>query len=83
MRGIGRRPEHRATQRPRDAAAGRRPADQARTYGFWRSQLMQVSVQKFARTTWPRSSVGPSGSELSHPVAPPSVGICTRASTVT
>src|SRR6266508_2552445 len=25
--------------------------DQARTYGFWRSQLTQVSVQKFTRTT--------------------------------
>ena len=58
MRGIGRRPEHRATQRPRDAAAGRRPADQARTYGFWRSQLMQVSVQKFTTTACPRSSAG-------------------------
>src|SRR3954468_3788178 len=31
---------------------------------------MHVSVQKFTSTTWPRSSVGPSGSELSHPVAP-------------
>ena len=39
---------------------------------------MQVSVQKFTRTTWPRSSAGPSGSELSHPVAPPSEGMCTR-----
>ena len=48
----------------------------ARTYGSWRSQLMHDSVQKFTRTTWPCSSAGPSGSELSHPVAPPSEGIC-------
>ena len=39
---------------------------------------MQVSVQKFTRTTWSRSSAGESGSELSHSVAPPSAGMCTR-----
>ena len=43
---------------------------------------MHVSVQKFTRTTWPRSSAGPSGSELSHPVAPPSEGMCTCPDTV-
>ena len=57
--------------------------DQARTYGSWRSQLMQVSVQKFTSTTCPRSSAGPSGSELSHPVAPSSAGMCTRSTTLT
>ena len=55
--------------------------DHARTYGSWRSQLMHVHVQKFTRTTWPRSSAGPSGSELSHAVAPPSEGMCTCANT--
>jgi hypothetical protein len=39
--------------------------DHARTYGSWRSQLMHVSVQKLTMTTLPRSSAGPSGSELS------------------
>jgi hypothetical protein len=38
---------------------------------------------KFTRTTRPRSSAGPSGSELSHSVVPSSEGMCTRASTVT
>ena len=42
---------------------------------------MHVHVQKFTRTTWPRSSAGPSGSELSHAVAPPSEGMCTCANT--
>ena len=42
---------------------------------------MQVSVQKSTSTTWPRSSAGPSGSELSHSVAPPSEGMYTRANT--
>src|SRR5215218_9693692 len=51
-------------------------------YGSVRSQLMQVSVQKSTRTTWPRSSAGPSGLELSHSVAPPSEGMCTWANTV-
>src|SRR5215213_3083911 len=51
-------------------------------YGSVRSQLMQVSVQKSTRTTWPRSSAGPSGSESSHSVAPPSEGMCTWANTV-
>src|SRR6266508_4255959 len=36
---------------------------------------MHVSVQKSTRTTWPRSSAEPSGSELGHPVAPPSEGV--------
>jgi uncharacterized protein YbjT (DUF2867 family) len=57
--------------------------DQARTYGSWRSQLMHVRVQKSTRTTWPRRWTGPSGSELSHSVAPPSEGICRRPNTVT
>ena len=43
---------------------------------------MHVSVQKFTTTTWPRSSAGPSGSELSHSVAPPSEGMCTARMTV-
>jgi hypothetical protein len=34
-------------------------------------------------TTCPRSSAGPSGSELSHSVAPPSEGMCIRPNTVT
>src|SRR5215217_8801698 len=51
-------------------------------YGSVRSQLMQVSVQKSTRTTWPRRSAGPSGSESSHSVAPPSEGMCTWANTV-
>src|SRR3954464_3625676 len=38
---------------------------------------MHVSVQKSTRTTWPRSSAGRRGSELSHSVAPPSDGMCT------
>jgi hypothetical protein len=37
---------------------------------------MHVSVQKFISTTWPRSSAGPGGSELSHAVAAPSEGMC-------
>src|ERR671914_165724 len=41
---------------------------------------MHVHVQKFTRTTCPRSSAGPSGSELSQAVAPPSDGMCTRVS---
>jgi hypothetical protein len=51
-------------------------------YGSWRSQSMHVSVQTFTRTTWPRRSAGPSGSELSYPVAPPSEGMCRRSNTV-
>src|SRR5215213_1579058 len=51
-------------------------------YGSVRSQLMQVRVQKSTRTTWPRRSAGPSGSESSHSVAPPSEGMCTLANTV-
>src|SRR5690349_21305852 len=43
---------------------------------------MQVQVQKFTRTTRPRSSAGPSGSELSHSVAPCRDGMCTRPSMV-
>src|SRR6476661_4306118 len=39
---------------------------------------MQVQVQKLTRTTFPCSSAGPSGSELSHPVAPSREGMCTR-----
>src|ERR1700742_3872811 len=38
---------------------------------------MHVSVQKFTSTTCPRKSAGPSGSALSHPVAPPNEGTCT------
>src|SRR5215218_4175029 len=57
--------------------------DQARTYGSWRSQLMQVSVQKFTRTTRPRSAAGSSGSDPIHSVAPPSEGMCRRSGTVT
>ena len=44
--------------------------DQAGRCGSWHSQLMQVSVQKFTRMTWPRKSAEPSGSELSHSVDP-------------
>src|SRR5215207_947524 len=51
-------------------------------YGSVHSQLMQVSVQKSTRMTWPRRSAGPSGSESSHSVAPPSEGMCTWANTV-
>ena len=43
---------------------------------------MQVKVQKLTSTTWPRSWAGPSGSELSHSVAPPSDGMCSLLSTV-
>src|SRR5882724_9886589 len=43
---------------------------------------MHVSVQKSTRTTWPRSSAGPSGSEFSHPVAPPSDGMWTGENAV-
>src|SRR5262245_42859540 len=43
---------------------------------------MQVSVQKFTRTTRPRSSPGASGAEPSHEVAPPSEGICAWSGTV-
>ena len=46
------------------------PRDHPRTYSFLARQLMHVSVQKFTSTTRPRCSAGPSGSELSHPVAP-------------
>src|SRR5215216_7805691 len=42
---------------------------------------MHVSVQKFTSTTCPRSSAGPSASELSHPVAPSSEGMWTREKT--
>jgi hypothetical protein len=38
---------------------------------------------KLTSTTRLRSSAGPSGSELSHSVAPSSVGMCTRSNTVT
>src|SRR5262245_40109263 len=38
---------------------------------------MHVSVQKFTRTTRPRSPAGSRGSEFSHPVAPSSEGMCT------
>src|SRR4051812_1236883 len=40
---------------------------------------MQVSVQKLTSTTWPRSSPGPAGSVLSHPVAPPRDGMRRRS----
>src|SRR3954469_17285867 len=56
--------------------------DHARMYGAVRSQLMHVSVQKSTSTTRPRNSAGPSGSELSHPVAPPSDGMRTCVNTV-
>src|SRR4051794_10922802 len=56
--------------------------DHARTYGSWRSQLMHVHVQKFTSTTRPPNSAGPSGSDLSHSVAPPSEGMCTCVNTV-
>jgi hypothetical protein len=36
---------------------------------------------KFTSATRPCGSAGPSGSELSHSVAPSSVGMCTRANT--
>ena len=36
---------------------------------------------EFTRTTPPPSSAGPSGSELSHPVAPANAGICARSNT--
>ena len=38
---------------------------------------------KFTRTTRPRSSAGPGGSELSHLVAPLSEGMRRRSNTVT
>ena len=66
-----------------DQPVGSVGLDQARMYGSWRSQLMHVRVQKFTRTTWPRSSAGPSGAELSHSVAPPSGGMCRGSTTVT
>src|SRR4051794_31511546 len=62
--------------------SSRYACDHARTYGSWRSQLMQVSVQKFTSTTRPCSSSGPSGSELSHAAAPSSEGMCRRSDTV-
>ena len=37
--------------------------------------------EKFISTTWPRSSAGPGGSELSHAVAAPSEGMCSRSKT--
>jgi hypothetical protein len=40
---------------------------------------MQVRVQKFTTTTWPRSAAGSSGSELRQPVAPPSDGMRSAA----
>ena len=40
---------------------------------------MHVSVQKSTRTTWPRSSAGMSGSELSHAVAPSIEGMRSRS----
>src|SRR5215203_2756757 len=43
---------------------------------------MHVHVQKFTTTTWPRSSAVPSGSELSHSVAPANAGRCTRSNRV-
>src|SRR5688500_5633158 len=43
---------------------------------------MHVHVQKFTRTTRPRSSAVPSGSELSHSVAPANEGRCTRSNRV-
>src|SRR5215217_2581483 len=43
---------------------------------------MHVQVQKFTRTTWSRSSAAPSGSELSHSVAPANEGRCTRSNRV-
>src|SRR3954453_17015308 len=43
---------------------------------------MHVSVQKCTRTTRPPSSAGPSGSEFSHSIAPPSEGMCTCANTM-
>src|SRR3954468_25071954 len=43
---------------------------------------MHVSVQKFTRTTRPRSSAGDRGSELIHCVAPSSDGMWTFALTV-
>src|SRR4051812_40089759 len=49
--------------------SSRYASDQARTYGSWRSQLMHVHVQKFTRTTWPRSSAAVMGSELSQTAA--------------
>src|SRR3954470_6983576 len=43
---------------------------------------MHVSVQKCTRTTRPPSSAGPSGSEFSHSIAPPSEGMWTCANTM-
>ena len=40
-----------------------------------------VLTPDLTTTTRPCSSAGPSGSELSHSVAPPSEGMCTRANT--
>ncbi|HTT91467.1 MAG TPA: hypothetical protein VMF65_18065 [Acidimicrobiales bacterium] len=34
--------------------SSRSARDQAARCGSWRSQLLQVSVEKFTRTTWPR-----------------------------
>src|SRR6185369_4441 len=44
-------------------------------YGSGRSELMQVYVQKSTSTTFPRSDLPVSGSELSQPSAPPSSGM--------
>src|SRR3954466_6623980 len=44
---------------------------------------MQVSVQKSTTTACPRSRAGPSGSVLSHPLAPSKAGAWTRAKPAT
>src|SRR5579875_3058840 len=43
---------------------------------------MQVKVQKLIRTTWPRRPAAASGGELTHSVAPPSGGMCSRSDTL-
>jgi hypothetical protein len=60
--------------------AGPRRGDDASGPGSGRFDAGRTPVG--VRTTWPRSSAGPSGPELSHSVVPPSEGMCGRSNTV-
>jgi hypothetical protein len=55
--------------------------DHARTYGSWRSQLMQVSVQGHEDDVTAQLG-GAEWLGVSHSVAPPSKGMRTRSNTV-
>src|SRR5215211_4806273 len=72
----------RSTEQPLDGALGLLVASFADVV-VTDDAVGVVSVQKSTRTTWPRSSAGPSGSESSHSVAPPSAGMCRGSTTVT